>query len=339
MDFNHRRQSFSPLGLGITSLAFALSAAGCVAEEPTDDDLGEDVAEASEAITGGGPADLFSRQRSAFVMRPGCTATIIGPRHVLTAAHCGTLPNDKVRFYTSTDLSIAPPPNPATERNVVSVMIPPGVDPATEDLTDTLGRFADVAVLRLASDIPATSVVADLGWIYPGSATWGSKVGGAPSTPDGSDRGSLRMIFDQLDTSSDSDGSFLTDHDQADPGDSGGPFYVSGRSVGVLFGEYGFGLIWNNKYSSVPIHLPFILTQMGYQFSGTISIPGVIITGQNLTSLTNSPQTVCEYACDHTQQCVAFNHYPTLGALTNFCQLKKTITGYTGFPNATAGLK
>lgn len=331
------RSALSTFGLALSITGLSLFASACVANEPLDPASAEDenVDEAAEPITGGSPADMFSRQRAGFFMRAGCTGTIIGPRTILTASHCGIVPNDEIRFYTSTDVGNAPPPDPATARLVQSVTIPAGVCPSSGDFIDSNGKFADVAVVRLTADIPATSVVADMNWVYPGSSKWGTKVGGARTSALIDDRGFLRMTNDMTASSSDGDGGYYTLQDQTTPGDSGGPFYVSSRTIGTLFGSVGT----QNRYTSVPSHLNFIVSAMSYAFTGQIFATGYILNGQDLATYTGRTQTSCAYICDHTASCVAFNHYPNLGGIQNYCQLKKTFTGAAVFAGATGGLK
>ncbi|MFO0593034.1 MAG: trypsin-like serine protease [Polyangiaceae bacterium] len=331
------RPTLSNLGLALSIAGLSLLAPACVANEPVDPAGSEDetVDEAAQPITDGSPADMFSRQRAGFFMRAGCTGTIIGPRTILAASHCEIVPNDEIRFYTSTDVGNAPPPDPATARFVQSVTIPAGVSPSNSDFIDSNGKFADVAVIRLTADVPATSVVGDMNWVYPGSSTWGTKVGGARTSALINDRGFLRMTNDMTASGSDGDGGYYTLVDQTTPGDSGGPFYVASRTIGTLYGSVGT----QNRYTSVPFHLNFIVNAMGYEFSGQIFATGYILNGQDQATYTGRTQTACAYICDHTASCVAFNHYPNLGGMQNVCQLKKTFTGAAVFAGATSGLK
>lgn len=331
------RHALSSFGLVLSIAGLSLLAPGCVADESIDETIAEDgpAGQAAQPITDGSPADIFSRQRAGFFMRAGCTGTIVGPRTILAAAHCQIVANDEIRFYTSTDLGNAPPPDPATVRFVQSVTIPSGVVPANGDLLDSNDKFADVAVVRLSANIPNTSSVADMNWVYPGTATWGTKVGGARTSALINDRGFLRMTFDQTDSGSDGDGGFYTYQDQTTPGDSGGPFYVSSRTIGTLYGSVGT----HNRYASVPFHLNFIVSAMAYQFTGQIFATGYILNGEDLVTYTGRTQTACAYICDRTAACVAFNHYPSLGGVSNVCQIKKTFTGAAVLAGATAGLK
>ena len=331
------RHALSSFGLVLSIAGLSLLAPGCVADESIDETIAEDgpAGQAAQPITDGSPADIFSRQRAGFFMRAGCTGTIVGPRTILAAAHCQIVANDEIRFYTSTDLGNAPPPDPATVRFVQSVTIPSGVVPANGDLLDSNDKFADVAVVRLSANIPNTSSVADMNWVYPGTATWGTKVGGARTSALINDRGFLRMTFDMTATASDGDGGYYTYQNQTTPGDSGGPFYVSSRTIGTLSGHLGA----QNRYASVPFHLHFILNAMGYAFSGQILATGFILTGEDQATYAGRNQTACGYICDHTASCVAFNHYPNLGGVQNVCQIKKTLTGIASFAGATAGLE
>lgn len=337
MDSHLPRHAFSSLGVVLSIAGLSLLAPGCVADGSIDETTPEDepVGEANQPITDGSPADMFSRQRAGFFMHAGCTGTIIGPRTLLASAHCQIALSEEVRFYTSADLGSAPPPDPATVRFVQSVIIPPGVAPASDDYTDLSGKFADVAVVRLSADVPATSTVAEMNWVYPGAATWGTKVGGARTSALINDRGFLRMTFDMTATASDGDGGYYTYQNQTTPGDSGGPFYVSSRTIGTLSGHLGA----QNRYASVPFHLHFILNAMGYAFSGQILATGFILTGEDQATYAGRNQTACGYICDHTASCVAFNHYPNLGGVQNVCQIKKTLTGIASFAGATAGLE
>jgi hypothetical protein len=317
----------------LLSLTLTLTALGCADMPDGVMDSSENVGEAQGAIQNGTAANLWTRARVASI--GNCTATIIGRRHLLTASHCVPAVGNGAYFYTSADLDYAPV-NWNTARTIDAVYYRSGVDAPNGDYTDSYGNFADIAVVRLSSDIPSTSAAATMAWSYPsGGDDWGSKVG--CGNHDGGSNGDddLRSVPDQTYSDNDGDGHFLTENEQTNPGDSGGPFFYSNRVLGVLYGDV-FEWEMRNKYTSVQAHLHWILTAMGYTFPGTTS-SGVIVNGTTSSNLFTSSSQECSYICDKTSSCVAFNYLPW--NVLSSCQLKSSNTGTSIQGGATSGVK
>ncbi|MBK8936843.1 MAG: trypsin-like serine protease [Polyangiaceae bacterium] len=319
--------------VAVITLAMSAAAAACSADDTMTDETEEELAEAEHEITGGTAADLWSRARVASL--GNCTAIIVGTRHLLTASHCMPQVGSSAKFYTTTNASYVPVDD-LTSREIQSVAYPPGVNPSTGDYTDSNGKFADIAVIRLTAPIPATSTVATLAWAYPaGGDDFGVKIGqggheGGPNADN-----DLRGVVDSTYSDNDAEGHFLTENEQSDLGDSGGPFFYSGRALGVLFGSV-FEWEYRNKYSSVQQHLPWILTTMSYAFSGTLA-SGSIVNGTTLSTPYASSSRECSYICDKTSSCVAFNFTPVTPWTP--CTLKSTNTGSAAMGGATSGVK
>jgi hypothetical protein len=282
-------------------------AAGCVGAP-------EETSQAASAINGGNFAASWQWQRSASFGY--CTGTIIGVRHVLTAAHCTPAVNDIVRFYvTNTTVDTT------QGARVAAVTMRPGVMPSVSDYTDTNGDFADFAVVRLDRDIPSTSRVATMSWYYPGDDAQGFKVGQGAHNGSLNPSGSLMTINDQTYSSDDNSGHFLSENEQTNPGDSGGAFFRStGSSVthrnllGVLYGDV-FEWEWRNKYTSVPEHLPFILNAMGYSASfSALASPRLPSAANTLLASGAPSELACRYACERTSACVMYTYTPGAGA-------------------------
>jgi hypothetical protein len=224
----------------------------------------------AQSIRDGNLATAFQRARVARVS--GCTATIIGPRHLLTAARCQARVGDVARFYggTSTELLAG------VSREVDRVTLPSGIVTSTGDYLDSSNDFADLVVLRLSADVPGTSRPATLSWRYPGALANGFKVGAGRHNETANPAGVLLLKDDFTWTASDSGGFFNTHSEDTDAGDGGGPFFrnggqTSGQVFGVLHGDVsdGFGcgifpIATCNRYSSVPRHLDFILDAAAY---------------------------------------------------------------------------
>ena len=74
---------------------FTLAASGCAA--PQDDDATTDKETTEDPLTGGVSGYLYPRfaKETGMLLLPNCTGTRVGPRHILTAAHCVMDPTTK----------------------------------------------------------------------------------------------------------------------------------------------------------------------------------------------------------------------------------------------------
>lgn len=284
------------LGLGLT--------AACVVppDEPTD--------ETDQSIIGGSAASGFQLDRAVKI--PGCTATRISPRWAITALHCNPQVGDTVNFYTTG------PGFSGLTAKIDLVKQRPGTNTAScaspwpWNCDDGTGLFADIALLRLSEvSVLVDSTVstpATLAWAYPGEDVVGTKVGAGNHDGATNDAGILRQINDTTDDMDDSDGEFITTTDDGNPGDSGGPFYVSNRVLGALNG-WGWDPINGqyNLYTSIPRHLDWILSTIGYDWDGAPSQANTTYQGTPIQSFTGGER-ACQYACAHTQSCQAYNH-------------------------------
>jgi len=282
-------------------------AAGCVGAP-------EEASRSTSEINGGNFAASWQWQRSASFGY--CTGTIIGVRHVLTAAHCTPAVNDIVRFY-ATNTTV----DTTQGARVAAVTVRPGVMPSINDYYDTAGDFADFAVVHLDRDIPSTSRVATMSWYYPGDDALGFKVGQGAHNGAANPSGSLMTINDQTYSSDDNSGHFLSENEQTNPGDSGGAFFrntgsaVTNRNLlGVLFGD-AFEWEWRNLYTSVPEHLNFILNAMSYSASfSALPSPRLPSAANTLLASYAPSELACRYACERTGACMMYTYAPGASA-------------------------
>jgi hypothetical protein len=301
--------------------------AGCVTEGSDGDELtyGED----EQAIEDGTFANAFQIARAAR-MGSGCSATQIAPDTVLTALHCTPVVGEQVAFWTSaTAVS-------ATTRTVSQVILPPGtfiVPGIGYDWTDNHGDHADIAVLRLS--LPMRRTTATLAWNYPGSDKIGQKVGNG-NHEEVIPGGTVLLQRSDYTHGDDDDGEFLTNQNGGNKGNSGGPYYVNAKQVGVLTGAT-WDTVWRGWHTSVPHHLDFILDAMDYDWPFGPENPGIARSGPIIELLLNRSHQVCRYACDKTTTCKAFT-FIDLGSFTQ-CSLLSSVTTSSANANASSAAK
>ena len=312
-----------------TTLAAALAcAAGCMTEDlATDDETGEAADDGDETVSeteqsihaGGVAASTFQFQRAALLTNLGtratrrCTATVIGPSHVLTTARCNPQVGERILFYTSAQV------NESSDRFIDSVRYPPGVSPTSGDFFDTDNKYANLAIVHLSSPVPSTSRQATLAWTYNGANRQGTKVGaGDHQTP--STKGMLRQIADVTYSSSDSGGNFWTAGQQTNTADEGGPFYYGSRVLGVLDG-YIWEWVYRDQYSSVPESLGWIVQNMGFSWGRFVHTFREVGSGTIYQQLYVENQTTCQYACQNTSVCAGYSY----DRLTKYCKIYSQI--------------
>jgi hypothetical protein len=294
--------------------------------------LHEAVDETSQDIHGplSAPASQYYLDRAVKI--PGCTATKISARFAVTAAHCASNTDQQVQFYTT-----GPGVSSLSSSDIVAVHVRPGVNGPLCNHTDAPGcidsnnDFADIAILELAAnngddELDLEGHQATLAWVYPGYGVNGMKVGAGAHNSMDNDNGTLKQYPDETTSDDDNDGHFDSRDETVNGGDSGGPFYVSNRILGVLFGITHTGLSYYNYYTSVPHHLNWILATIGYKWRGLPAQADTRYTGTILQTLATTER-ICQYACENTGSCEAYNFYPPVPAGTANCNLYGDITG------------
>jgi Trypsin len=270
-----------------------------------------------------------------------CTGTFIDDDHVMTAAHCKMNVGDKVAFYTT--------PNnydPGRTRTIVKVGIRPGVDPVAGDFTDTAGTWSDFAIVKLNATAGAPAVIATMDWQTPSTGEIGAKVGAGghdddPEGPnDGNDNGTLLRIGDNVYDPSYVSGMFVTVADQVNHGDSGGSFFTAKNGAGLYLS--GVLAAWRTVdgikragYTNIATHLNWILDVINYTWPGS-SISGYSRSGTGLAVLPFTTLAVCQYACEHTSACEAYNFTPLVASQ---CLLLSSVTSGAASSISSSGRK
>jgi hypothetical protein len=327
-------------------LPLLVASIGCVGPEPDDLAAGDGVAAAAAALNGADTATSTYYRNAVFFPERHCTGTLISSRYVITSIWCDGATGDHVRFYLGSpvaDTSTANTRTVSSERLATDVhlVIPPWGDNSSWDYEDGNGKFAELRIVHLNAAAPAGAVPITLAWAYPGSDASGRKVGAGEHDGSENDFGFLRTKLDTTRSSNDSDSAFLTNHQDTNDGDTGGGFVYTGRLLGVFSkGVYDWGD--RAKYNSVPYRLNWILGSMYYAWPGVAPVAGRRLSGARLTTIPTTSHQVCQYACERTTYCLAYNfqtavlNQPTANPT---CELLSVTDGSFGNTYTTSALR
>lgn len=244
----------SPVALVALVASSVLGLAACSA---TPDDGGGLVSSTRRnPIVNGAPTSDYPATGMLLMQgQPSCTGTVVGPRTVLTAAHC-------VDGVSPTSLEFGFGPSAGQIQASVQV-----IGTAQHPKWDSQQLLNDIAVLTLAEDAPvqraSMNSFMDAGWVGKQVTLVGYGVTDGPSQSGAGTKRMVDVTIDQVDATT---LHYTTEQGKtACNGDSGGPAYVEvdGNLVIVGVTSYGdqncqqFGV-----YTRVDTYLDFVFEQI-----------------------------------------------------------------------------
>lgn len=236
--------------LRIGSALLMLAMTGCAGEAAD-----EDVGASDEAVIGG--TETFEHPEVGMLVNNGtsyCTATLIRPNVILSAAHClpGT-PKDEARTGFTFRIKTS-----ATATTVFQIDRAYAVPVASDFDGSQKWRAQDISLFRLTQDVPAT--LARPLKVATGKPWWGSKVAiyGYGCTSRTIDPTTGKRPGGQTKRKKEYDWSLglvfgFSDTQNTCPGDSGGPLLdiaggaVFGTTSGYVGGDDAFGDVPKNQ--------------------------------------------------------------------------------------------
>lgn len=254
----------------------------------------------------------------------GCTASLISPRHAVTAAHCNLHADT---LFGSNTVSIG-----GVSRNVSRIyLFGPEAQPGQGVPPGNLDFNVDVALLELDSAIPsanATPMFVSAGAPSGGrqSTMWGFGPNGVNCTGPSSKR---FVTFN-----------FGTNTSEFCPGDSGGPATYDGSTAnGAIWGVTSFtsgnGDVWGNVSRYKEDILSVVrMWDAGNGMGLTGLEAGFRRDGVVLSTFTQSGAVACQASCNGNSSCNSFRFQTSSGA----CTLLSSVGDWVADPAFVSGL-
>jgi secreted trypsin-like serine protease len=249
-------RSFTAAAFGLMVASSIFSQLGCAATGPGDEsnDPGDDKRD-SPIVNG---QETSEYPATGMLLQQGqvfCTGTVVGPRTVLTAAHC-------VEGQDASQFSFGFGPSQDQVENEIKV-----VAATVHPKADTKQLINDVAVVTLGEDAPVAPIAMnqamDAGWVGRTVILVGYGVSDGPSQSGAGTKRMVGVTIDQVDATT---LHYTTKNGQtACNGDSGGPAFADDGGNLVVAGITSYGdqnCQEYGVYTRVDTYLDFINEQI-----------------------------------------------------------------------------